>query len=140
VKVPEGLGILAIKGKREFTLEDLDNIDYDELSRIVDASRKLKELRTERPWVRDIIRVLWGFRSGTTVDRLTKELWSLRNPSGLPEPKAFKKTVQSALNHHTSQSKLFKGRTEDDLFFLTRRIPQWNLGRSPRQGRNLAAG
>lgn len=105
-----------MKGKRELTLEDLDNIDYDELCRIGDASRKLKELREERPWVRDIIRVLWGFRSGTTIDRLTKELWSLRNPSGLPEPKAFKKTVQSALNHHTCQSKLFKGSTEDDLF------------------------
>ena len=101
------------------TLEDLDldNFDINELVQQVEANQKLRGLRKENPWVRDIIRILWASKSSVTMDRLTRELWSLRSTGGLPMPKKFRETIQSALNHHTSQSKVFKGPPGDDLFF-----------------------
>jgi hypothetical protein len=99
------------------TLDDLD-IDLDELIRLAEAADANRKLRQERPWARDIIRVLWGVRS-MSMDRLIRQLWDLRNPSGLPMPKRFRETVQSCLNQHTSQSKVFArlDRPEDDLFY-----------------------
>jgi hypothetical protein len=100
------------------TLEELLSVDLDELYRLAAEAYTKRKLRRERPWTRDIIRVLWGTRS-MSFDRLTRQLWELRDPSGLPMPKRFEKTVQSCLNQHTSQSKVFArlGRPEDDIFY-----------------------
>jgi hypothetical protein len=100
------------------TLEELLNVDLDELFRLAEAADAKRKLRRERPWTRDIIRVLWSTRS-MPFDRLTRQLWDLRNPSGLPMPKRFEKTVQTCLNQYTSQSKVFArvGRPQDDLFY-----------------------
>jgi hypothetical protein len=81
------------------------------------AFLKSKKLRSERPWVRDIIRVLWNYRSGVSMQRLTEELWEMRQPAGLPMPRRFTKTVQSFLNQHTHQSSRWNGKSEDDLFY-----------------------
>src|SRR5437764_1068522 len=80
------------------TAEDFENVDINELLRFIETRNAAKKLRKERPWTYDIIRVLWGTRSWISIDQLTRELWQLRNPSGLPMPKKFRETVQSALN------------------------------------------
>jgi hypothetical protein len=105
--------------KPELTLDDLEHIDIEELFRAVDEADALRKVRKDRPWGRDIIKVLWEVRPWMSMDQLTRKLWTLRNPSGLPMPKAFKETVQSALNQHTSQSQVFarRGKPEDDLFY-----------------------
>ena len=77
----------------------------------------------KRAWTADVIRVLTGTSTYMTMNQLTRRLWELRNHSGLNMPKAFTETVQSTLNHHTSQSKVWKkngSRPEDDLFYSPR--------------------
>jgi hypothetical protein len=79
-----------------------------------------KKLRRERPWTGDIIRVLWGVQTFMFMSQLVRQLWEIRNPSGLPMPDEFEKTIQSTLNQHTSQSKVWKkngSKAEDDLFY-----------------------
>jgi hypothetical protein len=92
-------------------------LTWDELMESADKQIAGRKLRKERPWTRDIIRVLSRRRPWLSMSHLTKELWALRNPSGLPMPKNFTETVQSALNQHTSQSSRFSGKPEDDLFY-----------------------
>jgi hypothetical protein len=94
---------------------NLEDFDIEELLRQVAADEAARKLRRARPWTYDIIRALWG--PSLTMDTLTITLWEMRNPSGLPMPKQFTKTVQSFLNRHTSQSSLWDGKTENDLFF-----------------------
>lgn len=106
--------------KTPHVIEDFDDFDINELLRIIQQNEAAKKLRRERPWTYDVIRVLWGSRYWISMDQLCTELWSLRNPSGISMPKEFTKTVQSTLNHHTSQSSVFKSKNrkpEDDLFF-----------------------
>jgi hypothetical protein len=99
------------KDKVDLTLDELfDNFD-------VEAYFAAKKLRRDRPWVYDIIRVLWGTKSFVSMDQLCRELWAIRNPSGLPMPKEFNATVQSALNQHTSQSSRWNGKAENNLFY-----------------------
>jgi hypothetical protein len=105
------------------TIEEFDalfeNFDLDAYLRQVEAADKLKILRRERPWVYDIIRVLWPRRAALHMNVLERELWAIRNPT-LPMPKEFRKTIQSALNRYSSQSHIFfeQERTpEDDLFY-----------------------
>lgn len=70
------------------------------------AYLRSKRLRSERPSVRDIIRVLWRFGTGVSMQRLTGKLWQMRSPTGLPMPRQFKKTVQSFLNQPCASSDL----------------------------------
>jgi hypothetical protein len=100
--------------KHELRFDDLFGKEAEEAYA---AYQKVKKLRQGRPWVRDIIRVLWNYRSGTSMQRLTDELWAMRKPLELPMPRAFKKTVQSFLNQHTSQSSQWNKKPEDDLFY-----------------------
>jgi len=98
---------------------DIDIFSDEHLEKYEKArakSEKLKTLRQDRPWVRDIIRVLWN-RSSTSIQQLTDELRAIRRPAGLPMPRKFEHTVQSFLNQHTSQSTQWNGKTEDDLFY-----------------------
>jgi hypothetical protein len=92
-----------------------------------------KKLRKERPWTGDIIRVLWGAK-WMFMDQLTRQLWNLRNPSGLPMPTEFEKTVQSTLNHHTFQSEVWRkngAKADDDLFYSPKgkRSGTWAVNR-----------
>lgn len=93
-----------------------EDVDLDELFRIVDELYAARKLRKERPWTSDIIRVLWG-RASVSMDQLTKDVAAFRRSTNLPTPQAFAKTVQSCLNQHTSQSSRFSGNPDDDLFF-----------------------
>jgi hypothetical protein len=96
--------------KIDLTEEMFENFDLE-------AFYAAKKLRQDRPWTYDIIRVLWGSRSFISMDHLCRELWGMRNPSGLPMPKRFTQTVQSTLNQHTSQSSQWNGKPESDLFY-----------------------
>ena len=76
--------------------------------RVSDATkayaRSFEDKPEPRTWTADIIHVLWDARPYMTMDSLVRRLWALRNRAGLKPPKAFVETVQSTLNHHTSQS------------------------------------
>jgi hypothetical protein len=101
------------------TLDDL-TVEIDELNRRIEAAEAKDKVRQDRPWVRDIICVLWATKSWVSKDTLDRELWALRHPSGLNMPEHFSRTVQSALNQHTSQSKVWErngAKPEDDLFY-----------------------
>jgi hypothetical protein len=108
--------------KKVATVEELDNIDIDELLRFIEVQDTKRKLRKARPWVFDLIRVLWGHRSsqGMRTEVLVRELWHLREPSGLNMPKRFPETIQSCLNQHTSQSNVWAkngAKPDDDLFW-----------------------
>jgi hypothetical protein len=92
------------------TLEEFENFDLN-------TFYEKKKLREDRPWVYDIIRVLWGSQSHRSMQALCRDLWHIRNPSSLPMPKQFERTVQSAINAHTSQSSRWNGKPENDLFY-----------------------
>ena len=97
--------------KSDLTLEELLDFDFE-------SYYVAKKLRHDRPWVYDIIRVLWGASaSGMSMNFLCRNLWEMRNPSGLPMPREFGKTVQSSLNSHSAQSSRWNKRLEDDLFY-----------------------
>jgi hypothetical protein len=98
--------------------EILEDIFGPQAQAEYEAFDKARKLRRQRPWVRDIIRVLWGAsQTGLSMDRLVDNLWEMRKPSGLNMPRAFRKTVQSFLNQHTAQSSQWNRRIEDDLFY-----------------------
>ena len=81
---------------------------FEKLTQKVKASLEKKKIRRERPWAYDIIRVLWPCKIELHIDPLVREVWELRNGTLLPMPKEFRNTVQSTLNHHTSQSEVFR--------------------------------
>jgi hypothetical protein len=112
---------------------EFTDLEFEALMSAYDAAQTARRLRRERPWARDIIRVLWGQRL-MRMDDLTTALWDLREPSGLPMPKAFKKTVQSMLNQHTSQSTSFGSSIENDPLLATRQGLR-DLGSESRKGR-----
>lgn len=99
----------------EFNLDDI----FEQAHQAVREYVEQKKLRRKRPWTYDIIRVLKPCPFGLRIEKLERELWELRNGE-LPMPKEFRNTIQSTLNHHTSQSEVFKTKqraVEDDLFF-----------------------
>jgi hypothetical protein len=80
-------------------------------------------MTTLHTWTADIIRVLSNARPYMSMNELCQRLWVLRNNAGFKPPKAFIETVQSTLNHHTSQSMVWRkngARPEDDLFYSPR--------------------
>ena len=79
--------------RRETNVDIFDDRFFEDIEKNI----KRKKLREDRPWVYDMIRVLWS--SGLmSMQRLTDELWEMRKPVGLPMPRKFKHTVQSFLN------------------------------------------
>jgi hypothetical protein len=104
------------KPSRKKPLKDSTNLTWEQMEEKADKILAGRRLQKSRPWAYDISRVLWASRS-VSMHQLTQRLWDLRNPSGLPMPKRFQRTVQSALNHHTSQSIGFNRKPEDDLFY-----------------------
>ncbi|MDR3643706.1 MAG: hypothetical protein P4M02_01365 [Clostridia bacterium] len=83
-------------------------------------------LRHDRPWVFDLIKVLWGRQRGLEMPQLYREIREYRGPTGLINSvQRFEAAVRSALNHHTSQSSRWKGKPEDDLFYSPRGRGTW---------------
>jgi hypothetical protein len=97
---------------------------WAELERLAEPYLALKRLRRERPWAFDIARVLWPRPNGVHIEELEQTLLEIRK-SELPTPKQLRKTIQSCLNHHTSQSQVFWNKRRgpaDDLFWTPRRF------------------
>ena len=94
----------------------------DELADLVRAADRIKAEQKwdkEHTYVIDIIRILHG-QIGIRKMDLDAALREKRVADQDPIPKAFDKTVQSVLNQHTSQSKVFRKknkRANDDLFY-----------------------
>lgn len=100
--------------KSNLTLEEF--LDFD-----IEPYFAAKTLRHDRPWTYDIIRVLWGRLKGAPLTNLYRELWAMRNPAGLPMPKAFEETIRRSIYDHTSEASGWDGKAEDDLFSSPRR-------------------
>ena len=92
---------------------------------LADLVRVANRIKAEQKWdkehtyVIDIIRILQG-QIGIRKMDLDAALREKRVADQEPIPKAFDKTVQSVLNQHTSQSKVFRKknkRANDDLFY-----------------------
>ena len=86
----------------------------------IEERAAVQKLKNENPWVLHLIKVLWKYPNG--LARLTAVEWiqKSRAAKGLPEPKKFEETVQSAFQHHSSLYAEFAqrgGKPEDDLFY-----------------------
>jgi len=97
----------------------MDDIDrwFDELIRESKKAQAEKKRRRENPYALHLIKVLWPYPSGLSRQTAIDKVWRLRQPENLPMPKAFEQTVQSAFQQHASESSVFKGGPDDDLFF-----------------------
>ena len=90
-----------------------------DLVRVADRIKAEQKWDKEHTYVIDIIRILHG-QIGIRKMDLDAALREKRVADQEPIPKAFDKTVQSVLNQHTSQSKVFRKknkRANDDLFY-----------------------
>jgi len=91
--------------ERKFDLTLDEFLDFD-----LEPYYAAKKLRADRPWAYDIIRALWGSLYGVPLTSLYRDLWAMRNPVGLPMPKAFEETIRSSIYDH-----------KDDLFYSPKR-------------------
>lgn len=107
----DGLKLLAELGLLE------PEFDLDAALRQIEATETLKKRRHENPWARDLIRVLWRYPRGGRRLVIIEEVWHLRQATNLPVPRKFEHTVQSIFNHHSSQSTVWNGKQEDDIFY-----------------------
>ena len=95
------------------------NVSLDELFQEAMAAHRHRKIRRDNPYVADLIDVLRPYRNGVSRQTAINALEDQRKNKGLPIPAKFSEAVQSAFNHHTSQSYVFKGRNAspaDDLF------------------------
>ena len=103
------LGITGLSAApEEPTFEEVDD-ELADLVRVADRIKAEKKWDKEHTYVIDIIRILHG-RIGIRKMDLDAALREKRVADQEPIPKAFDKTVQSVLNQHTSQSKVFRKR------------------------------
>ena len=102
----------------ERVADALGPIDFDQLLKDVEALFEAKKLRGDNPYVLHLIKVLWpyGAKGLRRVDVIYR-VWQVPEATHLPTPKKFEHTVQSAYNHHSSHSSVFKGSPDDDLFY-----------------------
>lgn len=102
------------KQKTDLTVDEFLNFD-------IEGYYAAKALRKDRPWVYDIIRVLWGRSSGRPLKDLYRELWEMRNSGGLPMPKSFQETIRRSIYDHSSDAADWNGKAENDLFYSPKR-------------------
>jgi hypothetical protein len=98
----------------EISLEDIENSAH------VFERHKLRLLRKKSPWVLDLIKELWPHENGLHRSHVIKALEKRRDASGLPTPKTFEATVQSAYNRYSRDSTALvrKNRSSsEDLFY-----------------------
>jgi len=93
------------------------------------AAEALVNLRKSRPWVRDIIAVLFRRPNGLTNQQLYRELRDLRGSTILPKPREFEASVASALNRHNSRSSCWTGKEIDALFYQPKGRGTWAVHR-----------
>ena len=104
------------------SLPPLDNGWFDELLREYEERETARRERRENPYVLYLIKVLWVRRNGLRRHLAIDLVRSLRQSRGLPMPKRFDETVQSAFQGHAGESDVFRGAPDDDLFY-------WPLGK-----------
>jgi hypothetical protein len=92
------------------------------------AADHVGQIRRARPWVRDIIAVLFRRPNGLTNQQLYEELRSLR-PTLLPKPREFEAAICSALNRHNSRSSCWTGKEIDALFYKPKGRGTWAVHR-----------
>jgi hypothetical protein len=81
-----------------------------------------RQLRKDRPWVYDIVRVILPRQSkGLRMQRIYQEVRDMRDPSGLPKPRAFEAIVRHMIYIHSKASPQWNGNAEDDLFISLQR-------------------
>lgn len=96
------------------------NDDLEDLYQEALEALRQRKFRRDNPYVADLIEVLRPYPKGVSRQAVLDALETKRKEKGLPIPKKFGEAVQSAFNHHTSQSYVFKNRNApaaDDLFY-----------------------
>lgn len=89
--------------------EDLE-AQLDELFRELDEIAALAKLRKEHTYVEDMIKLLLPRRNGMRRLHVIDDLEKQRQELGLPIPKKFEQTVQSAYNQNCIDSAVFQRR------------------------------
>jgi hypothetical protein len=84
--------------KTDLTIEQFENYDTG-------PYYEAKQLRLDRPWAYDIIKVLWGRHEGATLKVIYRELRNARGPSALPKPDEVEATIRRSIYDHSSQAK-----------------------------------
>jgi hypothetical protein len=74
------------------------------------------------PWIVDILLAVWDAdpHRGMIKGDLDWNVRLLRHKAGLKLPQAFAETTQSTINHHTSQSEVWRkngSRPDDDILY-----------------------
>jgi len=92
----------------------------EEFFRLYDERIAAQRLKRENPYVRDIIAALLPYRNGRHLSWVVDDLEKARKAKGLPIPKAFRETVQSAYNTHSISSAHFRNgkvKEADAIFY-----------------------
>jgi hypothetical protein len=79
-----------------------------------------RQLKKDNPYLLDLIKILKPFPQGLRRRFVMDRMISNRKARGLDIPEEFEATVQSAYNHHSVDSLVFKKRgapAADGLFF-----------------------
>jgi hypothetical protein len=99
---------------------------------VIDWSRRRKEKMSwdqQHTYVIDMIKVLLGRKHGMRNVAFQAAVWAIRNAGGEPMPKKFRETIESVLNHYSSQRVVFRkmGRSEEDDLFFSPERGSWML-------------
>jgi hypothetical protein len=97
-------------------MENVESI-LEELLREAEEAQATTKLRLRNPYALHLIKILWPYQFGVSRMIAIQDIWRLRSPTALPMPKKFEQTVQSAFQQHASESKVFRGAPNEDLFF-----------------------
>lgn len=102
-------------------MEAIDPLE--ELLKEALAEAQERQRWRDNPYVADLIEVLLPHgASGWWRTKVIDEMETIRRRKRLPVPQTFEQTVQSAFNHHCTNSAVFKRRNvpEDGLFYSKR--------------------
>lgn len=102
-----------------FNLADLE-IHIDDAFLEFRRREEVRRLRQRNPWAADLIRQLLPYPQGRHRRLVISALEAERTSKGLPVPKQFEATVQSAYNQHCLDSAVFQksGRSlSEGLFY-----------------------
>ena len=82
----------------------------DDMIRDMHVRWEQQKLKSENPFVFDLIRVLAKYSNGAKRSIVIDLILSKRQQVGLEIPKSFDETVQAAMNFHCKDSDVFKER------------------------------
>jgi hypothetical protein len=105
--------------KLSYPLEELFGLDPTDWELWWKETNAQQKLRIENPWVLDLIKVLYPHPKGLSRSVVLHAVLRNRRQRGHPLPRQPEETIQSALQQHCMDSRVFQKRrapSEDGLF------------------------